>query len=139
MVATSTQDSATADPGSTADGAGRSAFPQFAVTMANQQIAKVGETLVGAADSLDDLIAGSGLPIGEDLKRLATDATERLRSAGTSIGEQDAGILLGELQQGAAARPTLSLVVGAGLGAILAYAFLRTAPTSAATEPSQTL
>ncbi|MDO7841810.1 hypothetical protein [Sphingomonas immobilis] len=112
----------------TADGGNGSAIPQFAVTMANQQIAKVGNIVVGAADTLDHYLGEANLPLGPEIHSLVTDVTGRIRKIGQSINEQDAGVVAADMQKGAAARPALTIAIGAAIGAALAIALVGTAP-----------
>ncbi len=112
----------------TASAASRSAFPQFAIDAANERLGAVGTTLNGAADAIDDLFERDALPFGQDFQSLAARAARGLRDTGTTLANQDAGELLGAAQRSAAARPALTVSVGAALGAALAFVLIRTAP-----------
>jgi len=116
----------------------RSAIPQIALDAANAQIEKIGGSLTGAADSIDELFERGDLPGGESVQHLAGDAARRLRDIGERTTSLDAEALLGEAQRVAAARPGLAIAAGAAAGAVLAYVFLRTAPAAqdAARKPA---
>ena len=114
--------------GHTATAATRSAFPQFALDAADRQIEKVGSSLTGAADAIDEAFERGSLPGGDALQRYAGSAARRLRDLGERAGGLDADALVAEAQRAAAARPALAIAIGAAAGALLATVFVRMAP-----------
>jgi len=110
----------------------RSAFPQFALDAASGRLDAIGGALGGAADAIDELFERDALPFGQDFQSFAAGAAQRLRSTGATLAEQDAAELIGSAQRAAAARPALTIGLGAALGAGLAFALVRTAPAKSA-------
>ena len=125
----------TANPGAPSRGGARSALPQFALDAADHQIDKVGGALTSAADAIDGAFEQGGVPGGEVLQRYVGDAARRLRDLGERAGDLDADDLIVDAQRAGAARPALAIAIGAAAGALLAVAFVRTAPRTGKLKP----
>lgn len=104
---------------------GPSLVPSFALDAADAKIATWSGAIIDAADTIEKLIGAESLPIPETVRELATSTTQKLRSLGTTAGEQQAAELVASLQRSAAAHPAASIGVGAAVGAALATLLVR--------------
>jgi hypothetical protein len=110
---------------------GGSAIPRIVFDAADRQLAKAGGVLTGFADSIDSLFEQRAIPFGETFNAVAASTASRFRQLSEVVSSQNSERLIGDVQRRAATRPVAALAVGAALGAVLALAFVRTAPKPA--------
>jgi ElaB/YqjD/DUF883 family membrane-anchored ribosome-binding protein len=100
-------------------------IPQFAIDAADQQVTRVSSALDEAADAIDRLVADNGAALPEPISEMVRAASEKLRGAAATAGQQDAEVILNKVQQLAARNPATTIGIGAALGAALGLVITR--------------
>jgi ElaB/YqjD/DUF883 family membrane-anchored ribosome-binding protein len=118
-TAAQTAKSSSAEPGKF------SLMGQLARTAASGSIDRVSGILTGAADSIDEILGRSDLPLPESAKSAVSSTSNKLRAIADRATVEEAEKLLENLQKTAAYHPAATAGIGAAIGAALGIALAK--------------